>query len=285
MMRRDLILQELQLAPLWVRRELLCDRDDEEEIITTPAAENLAPVLGEEPDARHPLPAVARAANRAVAPLVMIKEAQQAKRSILKDEEIILNKAPDERALAIAKMDWEALQTAVRECTACELCHQRTQTVFGIGKPDATLVIVGEAPDEEDEQQGEPFVGRAGKLLDNMLASIGEKRGQASYIANVIKCRPPADRNPQATEIAQCAPFIKRQLELIAPKAILTTGRFAAYSLLENNAPISALRGKTWTWQEATLIATYHPNYLLRNLPDKSKAWDDLLLLKQTLAK
>ena len=116
------------------------------------------------------------------------------------------------------------------------------------------------------------------------MASIGEKRGAGTYIANVVKCRPPGNRNPQAEEIAQCAPFLQRQLTLIAPKVILASGRFAAHTLLESTAPISALRGKKWLWQQSSLIVTYHPAYLLRNLPDKSKAWDDLLLLRKIFA-
>jgi DNA polymerase len=190
---------------------------------------------------------------------------------------------PDERAQAILQLDWTQLQQAVRDCTACTLCETRTQAVFGVGDPAAQLLVVGEAPGADEDAQGEPFVGKAGKLLDNMLASIGQRRGEQVFIANVLKCRPPGNRNPQPHEIAQCAPFLQRQIELIAPKVLFASGRFAISSLLKDDAPISALRGKVHQYRQIPVIVSYHPAYLLRNMPDKAKAWQDLLLLKAQL--
>lgn len=282
MNRRALILEELQLAPLWIRRELLqAAAPGPEKAIASIVDEK--PVPGEETPARHPLPAVARAANKVLAPLLNAQEkprATIAASAAPKDGETAQD---NERARAIASMDWAALQTAVSECTACALCKTRQQAVFGVGNPHPELVVVGEAPGEEEDRQGEPFVGRAGKLLDNMLAAIGEKRGERVFIANVLKCRPPSNRNPLPTEIALCAPFLQRQLELLAPKAILATGRFASQLLLGTEAPLSALRGKSHLWHGTPVVVTYHPAYLLRNLPDKSKSWDDLLRVRQIL--
>lgn len=287
MSRRALILEALQLAPLWVRRELLPTAADTQEESAPDTAEADTPNL--EPQARHPLPAIARAANRAIAPMVTpshTARAGQAVASALPErqpESAPVSTTENPREQHIAAMDWDALQQAIRDCTACALCRSRQQAVPGIGNIDADLVVVGEAPGEEEDRLGEPFVGRAGKLLDGMLASIGEKRGERVYIANVLKCRPPGNRNPQPDEIALCRPFLARQLALISPKAILAAGRFAAHTLLQTDAPLSALRNKVHTRHGIPVVVTYHPAYLLRNLPDKAKAWEDLLRLKDTL--
>lgn len=185
----------------------------------------------------------------------------------------------------ISKMDWDTLRHAVATCTACSLCKTRRQPVFGVGNQQASLLVIGEAPGAEEDRQGEPFVGLAGKLLDNMLAAIGEQRGEGVFIANVLKCRPPGNRNPLPDEIMQCISYLKRQVELIRPRVILACGRFAAQSLLDTDVPLSALRGQLHQYQNIPVIVTYHPAYLLRNLPDKSKSWDDLLLLVDTLEK
>jgi DNA polymerase len=190
------------------------------------------------------------------------------------------------RAAAIASMDWEALQQAVAGCTACGLCRSRTQTVFGVGNRRAPWMIVGEAPGAEEDARGEPFVGQAGRLLDNMLAAIGRSRqadaSQPVFIANVLKCRPPGNRNPQPEEVAACEPFLRRQIELVGPELVLVMGRFAAQSVLHTEAPISALRGRIHRLRSGErsvpAVVTYHPAYLLRNLADKAKAWADLCL-------
>jgi DNA polymerase len=181
------------------------------------------------------------------------------------------------------KLDWTELKAAVASCTACELHKTRTQTVFGVGDENADWLFIGEAPGAEEDAQGEPFVGQAGKLLDNMLKSIGLKRGENVYIANVVKSRPPNNRNPLPEEIAACLPYLRRQIELIQPKLIVTLGKIASETLLGREATISSLRGKVHAYQGIPLIVTYHPAYLLRTLQDKAKAWEDLCLARETM--
>jgi DNA polymerase len=190
----------------------------------------------------------------------------------------------DDRAARILKMEWPELKAAVKACDACGLRKTCTQTVFGVGDEQADWLLVGEAPGAEEDQRGEPFVGQAGRLLDNMLAAIGLKRGENVYICNVLKCRPPGNRNPEPFEVAQCSPHLLRQLELIKPKLILAMGRFAVQSLLGTEASIASLRGRLHRYQGVPLIVTYHPAYLLRNLPDKAKAWEDLCFARATIA-
>jgi uracil-DNA glycosylase len=191
--------------------------------------------------------------------------------------------APDDRASAIASMDWDALDIAVKGCTACGLCSSRNQTVFGVGDRAAEIMIVGEAPGAEEDARGEPFVGQAGRLLDNMLGAIERGRTERIYIANVLKCRPPGNRNPEPAEVAACSPHLLRQIALIQPKLLVAMGRFAAQTLLATDASIASMRGKVYQYQGLPLVVTYHPAYLLRNLPDKSKAWEDLLFIRRTL--
>jgi DNA polymerase len=179
---------------------------------------------------------------------------------------------------------WIELKQAVPACTACSLHKTRTQTVFGVGDENADWLLVGEAPGAEEDRLGDPFVGQAGKLLDNMLAAIGLSRGNNVYIANVLKCRPPGNRNPEPGEVAKCTPHLRRQIELIEPKLILAMGRFAAQTLLATDASIASLRGRVHAYAGVPLIVTYHPAYLLRTLPDKSKAWADLVFARKTMA-
>ncbi len=191
------------------------------------------------------------------------------------------------RAAGIDTMDWPALRGAVSACTACKLCQGRQQTVFGVGNLRAQWMIVGEAPGEQEDLQGEPFVGKSGQLLDNMLRAIGLTRGEAApptqvYIANSVKCRPQGNRYPEPDELAQCEPFLIRQVALVQPKIILAMGRFAVQSLLRSSEPIGKLRGRVHHYQGVPLIVTYHPAYLLRNLADKARAWDDLCLALDT---
>ncbi len=180
-------------------------------------------------------------------------------------------------------MDWAALRGAVAGCQACKLCEGRTKTVFGVGDERADWLIVGEAPGEHEDLQGEPFVGQAGKLLDNMLKALGLDRQHKVFIANVLKCRPPGNRNPEPDEMAQCEPYLKRQVALLQPKIILAMGRFAVQALLQSSEPIGKLRGQVHQYQGVPLVVTYHPAYLLRNLPDKAKAWADLCAAQAVL--
>jgi DNA polymerase len=183
----------------------------------------------------------------------------------------------------VASMGWPALREAVHGCQACGLCHGRTQTVFGVGAERADWLVVGEAPGEQEDLRGEPFVGPAGQLLDAMLRAVGKDRQapageQAVFIANVLKCRPPGNRNPTPDEVAQCEPYLRRQVELVQPKLILALGRFAVQALLNTSEPIGRLRQQVHRYQGVPVIVSYHPAYLLRSLPDKAKAWADLVL-------
>ena len=186
---------------------------------------------------------------------------------------------------AIAGMDWDALREAVLHCTRCDLHRTRTQGVFGVGDRHAEWLIVGEAPGADEDRLGEPFVGQAGRLLDAMLAAIGLKRGENVYIANVLKSRPPRNRDPNPQEVAACLPYLERQIDLIQPKLILALGRFAAQSLLVTDAAISRLRGQVHRYRGIPLVVTYHPAYLLRNPADKARVWEDLLLAQETMAR
>jgi uracil-DNA glycosylase len=195
-------------------------------------------------------------------------------------------RAPSELAPSVRHLDWPALRDAVTACRACGLCESRRQTVFGTGHPQAHWLVVGEAPGEQEDEQGEPFVGASGQLLDRMLAALQltrapdgpEPAAQRVYIANTLKCRPPRNRNPTPQEMTQCEPFLQRQIELLRPRIILAMGKFAVQSLLRSDEPVGKLRGRVHHYQGVPLVVTYHPAYLLRNLPEKARAWEDLCL-------
>ncbi len=203
-----------------------------------------------------------------------------------------------QRPEGIDQMDWSALHSTVSGCQACTLCGSRQNTVFGVGAstpecetPQVDWLIVGETPGEDEDRQGEPFVGQAGKLLDNMLGAMKLSRtgvrtaeGGGVYITNVLKCRPPGNRNPKPEEVAQCLPYLERQVALLKPKMILAMGRFAVQALLRESVPelegtpYGKLRGRVYQYQGVPVVVTYHPNYVLRNLPEKAKVWADLCL-------
>lgn len=183
------------------------------------------------------------------------------------------------RPIVVADADWQSLTQAVHGCTACELHRTRKQAVFGVGNRTAQWLFVGEAPGAEEDRQGEPFVGPAGQLLNAMLFAIGLKREEI-YIANVLKCRPPNNRDPQGQEVERCEPYLLRQIDLIQPRIIIALGRFAAHSLLKTEVALSKLRGQRLSYHDIPLIVTYHPAYLLRNPIDKRRAWDDLCLAR-----
>jgi uracil-DNA glycosylase family 4 len=199
--------------------------------------------------------------------------------AVLHKADRALSQAPS----AMAAMDWPTLQASVAACQACKLSESRRHTVFGVGNTQAHWMLVGEAPGEQEDLQGEPFVGKAGQLLDNMLRAVGLTRAEAApaqqvYIANVLKCRPPGNRNPDPQEVARCQPYLQRQVELVRPHLILAMGRFAVQSLLGSAEPIGRLRGKVHEYQGVPVVVTYHPAYLLRNPLDKARSWEDLCL-------
>jgi len=243
---RSARLAEMGLAPLWRLRR--ARREAPAETAAATSADAL------------PVPAAASAPAAALPPAAGAREA------------------------AIQAMDWAALKRAVPACTACGLHGGRKQAVFGVGDERADWLLVGEAPGAEEDRLGEPFVGQAGRLLDAMLAALDLKRGENVYIANVLKCRPPGNRNPEPGEVAQCTPYLLRQIALIEPRLIVAMGRFAAQTLLATDATIASLRGRVHRYVGVPLIVTYHPAYLLRNLPDKAKAWSDLAFARRTLA-
>ena len=252
---REEILKELELLPVWRPRN---PAPETQPAVIEPTVEAVAiPVTAEGP----------------AEPIIMVNEAPV--------QETIV--PPSFRKAEIAEMDWEALEAAVSACEACSLAQTRIQTVFGVGDRNAEWLFVGEAPGAEEDRRGEPFVGQAGKLLDNMLAAISLKRGDNVYIANVLKCRPPENRDPHGEEVVKCDPFLKRQVELIKPRLIVAMGRFAAQSLLNTDSSIGALRGKLHDYNGVPVIVTYHPAYLLRNLNDKAKAWEDLCYARRTM--
>ena len=245
--RRDLILEEMGLTPIWRLRRR------------------------EEPATVSDVSSAAATAVVASSPAAVAAPDQHASGA--------------DRRTRILDLDWPALKAEVAGCTACPLHAQRTQTVFGVGDEQADWLFVGEGPGAEEDARGEPFVGQAGKLLDNMLAAIGLRRGQNVYIANVVKCRPPGNRNPEPVEVAACEPFLTRQVALIRPKLVIALGRVAAVNLLAREATIASLRGRLHDYRGTPLVVTYHPAYLLRNLPDKAKAWQDLCFARTAMAR
>ena len=253
MSRRAAILKEMGLAPVWKLRTGTVSAPDESGQATASTA--------------------TPSTTRQTAAAVEARNATQQSPAA----------ATGSREERIARMDWTELRSAVSACTACGLRAGCTQTVFGVGDEKAEWLLVGEAPGAEEDRLGEPFVGQAGKLLDNMLAAIGLARGKNVYIANTLKCRPPGNRNPEPEEMAKCAPFLLRQIALIRPRLILAMGRFAVHTLLQTEATIASLRGRLHRYAGVPLIVTYHPAYLLRNLPDKAKSWADLRFAVKTL--
>lgn len=195
-----------------------------------------------------------------------------------------LQNAPlQRRSDGIELMQWSQLAETVAACRACNLCSGRQNTVFGVGGQRADWLIVGDPPTEQEDLQGEPFVGQDGKLLDNMLKALGLTRGDKVYITNALKCRPPGNRNPQPEEVAQCEAYLRRQVELLAPKIILAMGRFAVQSLLASTEPIGRLRGRAHQYMGVPVVVTYHPVVLVRSPAGKAKAWADLCLAQSLM--
>ena len=218
---------------------------------------------------------IAQGASPAVAPMAAVPSTPELLPQV---------SAPTEIATERSGLNWAQLQSQVSNCTACELHATRTQTVFGIGNPHAEILFIGEAPGAEEDRQGEPFVGRAGQLLNEMLRAINLQRTDV-YIANILKCRPPNNRDPKPEEALQCWPFLQQQIALIQPKIVVALGRIAAQRLLQTDTPLTRLRQQIHHHVQFNLplIVTYHPAYLLRSPQDKRKAWEDLLFLMQSL--
>ena len=260
--RNEAVLRELNLYPLWVRRGKPVPDATQEAV---PVAEAVvSPVNPDSPLASRPGGGEANTQRRATgyaAPYV----------------------APSADARKdLSNLDWPELKQQVHDCAACKLRAGCTQTVFGTGDEKAEWLFVGEGPGADEDAQGEPLVGQAGKLLDNMLMAVGLRRGQNVYIANIVKCRPPNNRTPEGDEIAACLPYLQRQIELIKPRLIIALGKTAATALLHKDATLGSLRGKLHDYHGIPLIATYHPAYLLRSPMEKAKAWQDLCFAVRT---
>jgi DNA polymerase len=253
---REDILKELGLWPQWRRRDAPESVGD----ASAPAAD--APAA----------PAIVRAAAGTQAPAPAVMRQGPAPTLPL-----------DARIAQITGLAWPELKQCVADCTACQLHKGRHKTVFGVGDEQADWMFVGEGPGADEDMKGEPFVGQAGKLLDSMLAAIKLKRGENVYIANVVKCRPPNNRNPEPGEVEQCEPFLHRQIELIKPKLLIALGKVAAVNLLKREASVTSMRGKVHDYRGIPMIVTYHPAYLLRSLPEKAKAWEDLCFAVETM--
>ncbi len=245
---REVILREIGLTPIWTTRGAVAE-----------VAVSALPVETKQ---------VARAAEPL--PVIVAPEPAEAEAG--------------DRASAIAQMSWDELTQSIAQCTACKLCKTRTNTVPGVGDRSPAWMIIGEAPGENEDKRGEPFVGKAGQLLDAMLAAIGKKRGDGVYIANVIKCRPPGNRNPEPDEIAACEPYLKRQIALAQPKLLLAAGKFSAQTLLNREDTVAAMRASGGRYQSIPVVVTYHPSYLLRSPLEKAKAWDDLMKARAIVA-
>lgn len=255
---REQMLAEMGITPLWRLRETTPAVDRIPEKPAVPLASTV-PVALDEATASRAEAVEPVAARAAVQP------------------------AASDRNDRIASLDWQGLHDGVAACRACVLCEHRKQAVLGIGDRNPDWLFIGEGPGADEDVQGEPFVGQAGKLLDAMLASLGLQRGEKVYIGNAVKCRPPGNRTPEVAEMAACWPFLQRQIELLKPKVIVLLGRAAVHAVLASDKSLAALRGKALAYQGIPVVVTYHPAYLLRNLPEKAKAWEDLLFARRTL--
>ena len=269
--RREAILRELNLYPQWVRRNQPATRAG---VPPAAEAEAGAPPAGTEVAVKAvPAKTVAKSPAAAIAESSAAAEVKTSGPQAGEPPSVSISPVD---VLGGDNLDWPELKQQVRACTTCRLRTGCTQTVFGVGDEKADWLFVGEGPGADEDAQGEPFVGQAGKLLDNMLMSIGLKRGKNVYIANIVKCRPPENRTPAADEIAQCMPYLQRQIELIQPKMIVALGKVASNALLGRDATLASLRGKVHVYQGTKLVVTYHPAYLLRSPTEKAKAWQDL---------
>jgi len=268
--RRDGILREMGLAPLWrLRSAQAVEQNAPEELV----AEQIA-APAPEPRQAAPRPAVGRAEAPAVQPLA---------RFMLPAAEGGAPVPRPQPAGDLASLGWDELDARIRECAACDLCKRRKRAVPGVGDRQADWLFVGEGPGAEEDERGEPFVGQAGRLLDAMLTTIDLRRGDDVFIGNAVKCRPPNNRTPETAELAACFPYLQRQIELLQPRLIVALGRPAAQALLNQEIKIAAARGKLFAYNGIPVIVTYHPAYLLRNQPDKAKAWEDLCFARATM--
>ncbi len=274
--RRDAILREMGLGPIWRLRG-----SEQAAAADVPVSVDPVPVVEATPVVETtPTPASMPAGGRQSRPNPMpAAQPDTPPKPVARAPGAAVDMSD------VAGLDWEALTERILACKACALCEQRTQAVPGVGDRQADWLFVGEGPGAEEDARGEPFVGKAGKLLDAMMAAVGIQRGEGVYIANTVKCRPPLNRTPELSELAACFPYLARQIELIRPKLIVALGRPAAQSLLNTDIRIASARGKCFDYDGIPVVVTYHPAYLLRNPMDKAKAWEDLCFARQQMAR
>lgn len=276
--RDENVLRELNLYPLWVRKNAPADAESAPAALAPPTEESNVGVGEADTQQSAPVEEVVdRVFTRHESPEIVDAVGLQP------DLPHSISPSPASGEHKANAATWPELKQQVLTCAACTLRAGCTQTVFGVGDESAEWLFVGEAPGAEEDAQGEPFVGQAGKLLDNMLAAIKLKRGNNVYISNIVKCLPPNDRTPAVDEIATCLPYLQRQIALVKPKLIIALGRTAATTLLGREATLGSLRGTLHDYHGTPLIVTYHPAYLLRSPAEKSKAWQDLCFAVQTM--
>jgi DNA polymerase len=273
--RREAVLREMGLAPLWRLR-------------TPPAAVGQEAGLAGEALERPATTVVGLGAPDSFA-TVAAREAEAPLSARPTSTPIpvslpLAGSGRSARAERIARLDWDALEADIHACRECVLGSGRQRAVPGVGDRRGRWMLVGEGPGAEEDRKGEPFVGQAGRLLDNMLAAIGRRRGEDVYIANAVKCRPPHNRTPEPAEIASCLPYLQRQIELVHPSVLIALGRPAAQALLAREVSIAAARGQRFDYHGIPVVVTYHPAYLLRNPQDKAKAWEDLCFARRLIA-
>jgi uracil-DNA glycosylase len=275
--RSEAVLRELNLYPQWVRRDQPASVVVDAPVHVLAADEMRVPLAADVSTTLTPNP------NPSQPPLVRGGAGEERGRSGGGAGEQVVFPHDKGGSRGVGGLDWPELKQQVHDCTACKLRSGCTQTVFGVGDENADWLFVGEGPGADEDALGEPFVGQAGKLLDNMLLAIKLKRGNNVYIANVVKCRPPGNRAPHADEISQCLPYLQRQIELIKPRLIVALGKVASNALLGRDATLASLRGKLHDYHGVPMIVTYHPAYLLRSPTEKAKAWQDLCLAVQKM--
>ena len=265
---REQMLVEMGISPLWVEREA---GTQVRSVVEKPAPLAVKPVE---------MPPGSSLTSQAITP------AREAVQSIAQPPALPRSNAATGEKVSVAAVDtlnWAELAQQVASCTACPLCAQRKQAVFGVGDLNPDWLFIGEGPGAEEDTQGEPFVGQAGKLLDNMLAALDIGRGSKVYIGNAVKCRPPGNRTPEVAEISACRPYLERQIALLKPKIIVLLGKVAVHSVLHEDKTLASMRGTRFEFAGIPVVVTYHPAYLLRNLPDKAKAWEDLVFARRLL--
>ncbi len=290
---RDAALREMGLGPIWVRRgsqasaPLVPEASAPQQAAMVSQQAAVVPPRAQVQSVTPPLPTTAALAVSMPAPSAPAHSDSVARHNQPRPSsppQPRIQAGDDTRSARIATLDWAALEDDIRACRACVLCERRKQAVPGVGDRQARWMLVGEGPGAEEDQRGEPFVGQAGRLLDNMLAALGLDRTKDVYIANAVKCRPPHNRTPDRTELTACLPYLDRQIALVQPRLLVALGRPAAQALLDRELAISAARGKRFERHGIPVVVTYHPAYLLRNPQDKARAWEDLCFARRLMA-